>query len=80
MTDEDAIARVIQILKENNKIVVIVKKLERVQKAVRKENFEKVFWQRKCKFYAPNYMEQHYAELDQELKKAGLYIERNDKL
>jgi len=49
-------------------------KCQRMQKAIQKENLEKVFWQRKCRYYAPNRMQEHYAELDEALKVANLHV------
>lgn len=49
------------------------RKLENLHRAVLKVSLEKTFWQRKCKYYAPNRMNDHYKELDNELKKEGLY-------
>lgn len=52
------------------------RKVRNIQEAMRKEEFEKVFWQRKCKIYAPNRIEQHYNELDEALREAGLFTEK----
>jgi hypothetical protein len=76
MTDAEAIARVIELLKKSH-VPKWEKKLKNIQHAIRKETFEKIFWQRKCKFYAPNRMDAHYQELDEELKKADLYLTPN---
>jgi len=70
------IPKVLELL---NQYPVLEKKYENMQKAMLKNDFEKVFWQRKCKLYIPNRMEGHYKELDEELKKAGLFIEKEDK-
>lgn len=52
----------------------LARKIENIQKAYRKVEFEKIFWQRKCKYYAPNRIDEHYLELDEALKKEGLYV------
>jgi len=59
---------------------LLKEKYQNIQKAMKKCEFEKTFWQRKCKLYVPNRMEQHYMELNEELKKAGLYFEKQSKM
>lgn len=40
------------------------RKLQNMHNALLKEKFEKTFWQRKVKYYAPNRMQEHFAELE----------------
>lgn len=72
MTDAQLIAKMVELL---NGYPALQKKAENMRKAMLKAQFERTFWHRKCRYYAPNKMEEHYAELDEELKKAGLYVE-----
>jgi len=71
---DKVLSQVVEILQAYPKLE---KKCENMRKSMLKNEFEKTFWQRKCKYYAPNKMEEHYKELDEELIKAGLMINKN---
>lgn len=44
------------------------KKLVNLRKELIRSEFEKTFWSRKVRYYAPNKIDEHYRELDQEWK------------
>lgn len=43
-----------------------------------KISLELLFWKKQTRFYAPNRMDQHYRELDEQLKDAGLFTGRKE--
>lgn len=68
MLTADEIEKVHRALKT---IQALQEKIKMQAHALRRETFQKVYWQRKVKYYAPNKISEHYTELDALIKEAG---------